>query len=421
MEDYPIITIDGKDYYDVTPSMTSDITPSPYEVIPSSAWDGQLYGGYKAFNGTNVDANDCWASNNGEPNAYIIFNFGENRKVSHFTLTSRNYSDTTSSPKSFTILGSNDNIHYTKIKDYTDNSFKTNETKLFSFDKTVNFKYYKLQVNETNGQPYTTIGELNYLLGKKDAFYLIKDNGNNKIYNYDKDNNKLVEVTDISILKENALNNTCIYDLNNVLPLLSNLSDDLTLLSNKDAAVLVNGIKSTKELIVGKNSFSTRIASNIDWFKLDDDAIAKVVFTIDDGTTWKTYNTSNSAFEDLSVSIPNNKDYKDFTDEEKMAWNEAKEIFYNQGIDSSILNTIDFNSFDIEDIRFGYVLTAIDSNTMDKMKNLIWQFDSKGTMDLVDTSQVRQQLYYAGTKLISNIDADMLKVNITYEGINNNS
>ena len=53
------------------------------------------------------------------------------------------------------------------------------------------------------------------------------------------------------------------------------------------------------------------------------------------------------------------------------------------------------------------------------MKNPIWQFDSKCTMDLVSPSEVKQQLYYAGVKLVSNIDADMLKINITYEGISN--
>ena len=265
------------------------------------------------------------------------------------------------------------------------------------------------------------IGELRYLLAVDTPFYLIKDNTDSKIYNYNEFDNQLTEVTDISILKVESINNECIRDLNKVLPLLSNLSDDLTLLSNQDANVLVNGIKSTKELIVGKNSFSTRIASNIDWFKLDDDATAKVVFSIDNGITWMTWNTDTSSFEELSIFITTNKNYQNFTEEAKTTWEEVKELIYTKGIDSSILGTLDFNQLDVETIKFAYVLTAIDSNTMDKMKNLIWQFDSKGTMDLVDTSQVRQQLYYAGTKLISNIDADMLKVNITYEGINNNN
>lgn len=83
---------------------------------------------------------------------------------------------------------------------------------------------------------------------------------------------------------------------------------------------------------------------------------------------------------------------------------------YNK-INSSV---IDINA---EKIRFGYILTATDAETMDRMTNLIWKFDSKGVMELVDGDKVKQQLFYGGVKLISNIDADMLKVNITYEGI----
>ena len=401
----------GKLYYDVTPIMTSNTTPAPY-VVSYSGLYGRDATSYGAFDGTIDKKKFIFNISTG----WLKFDFNLKKRITAFNLYINN-KDTTNM-KHFKLFGSNDDILYDELYEL---SLESNTwvvgNNIFKFNKINEYRYYKLESLGNFGASGTTIAELRYLLAVDTPFYLIKDNVDNKIYNYDEENNQLVEVTDTSILKDDALNNTCIYDLSKTVPLLDTLSDDLTILCNNNKKIIAKGIKSNKELIIGKNSFSTKIARNIDYFQLDENATAKIIFSIDDGATWKTYNTSTNTFEDLSISIPVNKDYSNFTDEEKTAWEEAKETAYNQGIDSSILNTINFNDFDSEKMKFGYVLTATDSETMDKMKNLIWQFDSKGVMELVSPSDVKQQLFYGGVKLISNIDADMLKVNITYEGI----
>lgn len=405
----------NKLYYDMTPIMTGDNVPSPYVASASSVYNN--YAAYKAFDGS---INSMWISGLDKiTNQYLRLSFAEKTRINALLIKTDNSSNC---PKDFILKGSNEDNVWEEIYrgTFTKNNKEENFMQIFNFDIS-NYKSYELFFinNQGNtgdgGGRYIDIVELSYLLEINTPFYLIKDN---EIYkNYDETTDTLVEVSDVSILKTNVLENTCISNLKNIIPHLDDLSDNIKLISNQNNKIIVDGIKSNKELVIGKSSFSTRIANNIDYFKMDEDATAKVIFSIDDGATWKTYESSTSSFKDLEISIPIGKVYKDFTNDEKTAWDNAITISYNQGIDSTILNTIDFNSLKAEKIKFGYVLTATDTETMNKMKNLIWQFDSKGVMELVDAKDVKQQLYYGGVKLVSNVNADMLKVNITYEGI----
>lgn len=189
------------------------------------------------------------------------------------------------------------------------------------------------------------------------------------------------------------------------------------LVLQNDKRIVINGIKSNKELVVGKQSFSTKIASNIDFFNLDDNAHdIKISFSIDDGTTWKTWNIESNSFEDISITIPN-KEFDTLTSEELIQWNNAKNVIYNNGINLSLLKTLDFNKLPIEKIKFAYVLSATNAIELSTMKNLIWQFDAKGVMELCSTSDIAIQLSNSGVILKPKINAAMLKTNITYEGI----
>lgn len=194
--------------------------------------------------------------------------------------------------------------------------------------------------------------------------------------------------------------------------------NNFQLVTNKKVTKKILGIKSNKEMVVGKQSFSTAFARNIDCFKLDDDATdIKVAFSIDDGTTWKTWDATTSAFKDMSITIPVSKVYADFDSTDLTNWNSARDTIYADGVDIATLSTLDFNTLNMSKIRFAYVLSATDTETMGKMKQLIWQFDAVGTMELCSPSDVRVQISGTGVKLISNIDADMLKVNVTCEGV----
>lgn len=179
----------------------------------------------------------------------------------------------------------------------------------------------------------------------------------------------------------------------------------------------INGLKSNTEMIVGKSSFSTAFANNIDYFKLSGDSIngIKLAVSIDDGVTWKTYDTENTTFKDLEVTIPSSN-YSDFSPTDITNWNAAKTKISTDGINASDMSSIDFNKLSSTKIKFAYVLTATSTTEMDSMKNLTWQFDAKGLLRQCTSDEAIIEVNSNGVKITSNIDSDILKTNILYEG-----
>ena len=178
----------------------------------------------------------------------------------------------------------------------------------------------------------------------------------------------------------------------------------------------INGLKSTSEMVVGKSSFSTAFAENIDYFKLAGNKLdgIKLAVSIDDGASWKTYDSENSTFKDLEVTIPTSN-YSDLSPTDIANWNAAKTKISTDGINASDLNTIDFNKLNSTKIKFAYVLTAASTTEMDSMKNLTWQFDAKGLLRQCTPDEATIEVNSNGVKITSKIDADILKTNILYE------
>jgi F5/8 type C domain. len=145
--------------------MTSNATPAPY-VASSSSYNNSTYYAWKAFNGTNVDREDCWASENNLTTGWIQIDFGEPKKVNTMQLTSRNdsASGSVSAPKDFSVLGSNDGTNFTLIKEITNQiNWNANETRLFDLGKGNKYRYYRLKIDSTSGySSYIAIGEILY-------------------------------------------------------------------------------------------------------------------------------------------------------------------------------------------------------------------------------------------------------------------
>lgn len=154
--------------------MTSDTTPSPY-VASASGVLIATYSAWKAFNGTNINNSDGWATNSTKT-GWIQIDYGIGKKSNILYITNRNNntdnSYLTSSPKDFKILGSNDGKNYdvlSIVENVTDWT-KSNETKKFEFDNSKPYRYYKLDVLSNNGGGTIIIGELLFSY-KEDILY----------------------------------------------------------------------------------------------------------------------------------------------------------------------------------------------------------------------------------------------------------
>ena len=384
----------GKLYYDMTPIMTSNNTPDGYEVNASN-YLNNTHLPYKVFNGTNLSSVDCWGVN-GTGTGYIQLKCPNKIKISNFILINRNHSDyVVQSPKHISLYGSNDGISFNKIKEFDNIEWtKSNQTLIFQID-TKNYKYYKLDVLESTGDSLF-IGELRYLLAVDDTpFYLIKDNSSNNTYNYDEENNILVEVDDTSILDENVLNNTCIYDLNNVIPLLDSLSNDLTILSNTNVSLKANAIKEDKELIISRQNLSLSSAKAVYQFKQCISSInngnCKTVFSLDNGITWKSYDSETSSIIDLTNTItlvdiePNN-----LSEVQQIEWNNLKDEIFEKGMDNNTIELLDFSElFETNKyIRFAHVLYRPSYEDKITLQNITWNIDEEGQYVVTDEVKI---------------------------------
>lgn len=372
----------GKLYYDVTPVMTSNTVPSPYVASASSEYDVNY--AYKAFD--EIRMSSGWASNTQQD--YIILDFGTKTKINSLGMYSGSGNWNTCMPNEFQVYGSNDGSKYDFIKKYSiSESWGVEEGKTFDFNKVSNYQYYKVDCKTTG--VHVNIAELRFLLEIDTPFYLIEDGG--KYKNYDDSTDALVEVVDTSVLNANALENTCIYDLNKILPLVSN---DIHLISNQNAKLTVNGIKSDKELVVSNENLSITSAETIKKYiptvtKTGNGELYTVVSN-DNGTTWKTWNASSSSWEDLTNVCPLDA-YKDLTSEQLTKWNTFRDEVATSGINSTDIASANFELLRSSDkrLKFAFVLKRPTYEDGIVLKDLQWLIDKVGGWIKLDENDIK--------------------------------
>ena len=243
--------------------------------------------------------------------------------------------------------------------------------------------------------PSSPYGSRNVIIKQNNKYYTIK-------------NNSLIEIVD-NVTQDVIIENSC--TLYTVMSNIDLLDDNFQLVSLSENPYMVNSIKSASELIVASNNFSSKIAENIDYFKAiyekDTNSSIKLAFSIDDGLSWKGNN-----FEDLNIEIPL-KLYSELTEEEKTKWNTAKETIATNGIDIENLESLDFNTLDFEYIRFAYVLSVTSADDVCNTTKLQWQFDAKGSMKLMDSTEVSVEVLSNSIKITPKTEEELIKVNIT--------
>lgn len=239
---------------------------------------------------------------------------------------------------------------------------------------------------------------------------------NGKYYKFD--NDILVEIQDVSTFDINK-NGCSAYEINNNLDLLDDEFEIVFKESNRKLEI--NGLKTKSELVVANNDFCTTIQENIDYFKCEslktNNSSIKVVFSIDGGTTWKTHDGND--FVDLSINIPL-KEYESLSTSELIDWDNSKNEILASGIESDILETIDFNILSFDMIRFAYVLYVDDIGDTCENQKLIWQFDSKGSMKKMKDVEYDLMVRSNNVEFKSLISNDMIKINILPDCITTN-
>lgn len=142
--------------------MTSNNSPAPLVASASSNWSTD-YLPWKAFNGTNLDVYDYWATSNRLTTGYIQLDFGILRKINVITLFCRNASGSElNAPKDIDVQASTDGTNFEKIGEIRNQTgWKMNESRTYTINNHRSYRYYRLNVLANNGgADYVGIGEI---------------------------------------------------------------------------------------------------------------------------------------------------------------------------------------------------------------------------------------------------------------------
>jgi hypothetical protein len=144
---------------DACPDMTSNTAPSPCVVSAESV----MSSGTPAFEAFDNDPEQQWISADYHiADTWVKFDFGVDAPAASYSITAQ--SDETTAPRSWKLLGSDDNENWTEIDSQDDITFSSNEKKEYGIDGT-QYAYYRLYVTETNGAPYYQIHEFDMDFG----------------------------------------------------------------------------------------------------------------------------------------------------------------------------------------------------------------------------------------------------------------
>lgn len=144
--------------------MTSNSSPSPLTASASSIFSVD-FSAYRAFTGTSTSYS--WITMSGTVTGWLQIDFGEKKVFNKLIFTSRDAIGVNSqdAPKDFNILGSNDGISFELLKEIkAQTGWKNNEIRVYNFNNTKSYRYYRVQVLTNNGYTYSAIGDLKYAL-----------------------------------------------------------------------------------------------------------------------------------------------------------------------------------------------------------------------------------------------------------------
>lgn len=301
-----------------------------------------------------------------------------------------------------------------KISIFTDGDFVTPDASTeTSTDR--NNSANSFNIGKAYGDVYFFKGYIKYIeiyntvVNHNDTSYLIKDGGH--IYSFKKDeysNGTYNEIT--NTLSKDIFLEKGEPDISSLFKPI-NINDETfkpidkfgspKIISYKDKSLKVNGIKSSSELVISKQSLSSIMATNIHKFLLDSsisgNANILTVVSNDNGATWKYY--KNNQWNTMTNHIDCDVNCNNMSDEQKQAWDNFKtEIITNNSMTPEELESVDFellrNGNKNTKFRFGFVIIQQDTNSKSQLKAIKINEDKDGGYNELTAEQINVNINY---------------------------
>ena len=177
--------------------------------------------------------------------------------------------------------------------------------------------------------------------------------------------------------------------------------------------VSINAIKSKKELVVQSFDINTSLIENINSLtantNIPETSNIKFVFSGNMGDTWMTIVDGVPEYTDCVIP---KKRYQEFTNEDELHFNAAKGTIDEVGFSVDVLSSFDWNSLNLEKLRFAYVLSTDSYINNPSMQKLTMNYDEKGFMQEMKDSECDIEVFDHTVKVKSNISNPLIETNI---------
>ena len=253
----------------------------------------------------------------------------------------------------------------------------------------------------------------NQLLIKKDnKIYSIKD----EFYNtdtqmYDEINDANIKVNGFYIselFEEKNINNEVFRPIDKF--------DNFRFIGADPFSINISGLKNQKEMIISTQNLSLLSANRINTFKQViskvENGNCKTVFSLDNGVSWKSYYENSIIDLTNSITIDDNLDPDNLSEENKTKWNNLQDEIYEKGMDADTIQQLDFNELfkTYKNIRFAHVLYRPTHNDKITLQNLSWNIDENG--DYMVTNDIDIKVNSNKLTAISKEDVQNVKINL---------
>lgn len=140
-------------------SMTSDNSPLPL-VSSASSINSAPFSAWKAFDGLKETG---WATVSGTIKAWLKIDFGESKKVGSFSIVARLAGTEPQQPKKFNFEGSNNGVDFSVITTIANQiNWMASEERAYDLDSIVNYRYYRVNIDENNGGAFTSLAQIKF-------------------------------------------------------------------------------------------------------------------------------------------------------------------------------------------------------------------------------------------------------------------
>lgn len=180
--------------------------------------------------------------------------------------------------------------------------------------------------------------------------------------------------------------------------------DNFRLIAMNLNYIYANGIKSNYELIVQTfdlNPTSVKQINNVlVSASITNDSDIKFVFSQDTGETWQTFENDTLTFTDCVIP---RKSYDDMSQMEKDSFNTALETIKEKGITLADFQKIDFNSLNLQRLRFAYVINRNNYLSTSNITEISWNYEDKDYLRELRDSEYVTDVFEHVLKIKSNI------------------